>query len=259
MGGRGSKSGLIPRGRNASLTSLLQQIEDNKNLKGANWMYQGDYTDDNNKALVRYQTEADDDIARFLAGTDQKIDLTDKAYADKYPYYDIPLNKLLLRLGVGKGATVLNDAEFDAYIQQSGQQVVYRGWSGEAAVERFCNTVHNHVGNGRYGDGYYFSPDVSVAQDYARMSRTGQGVVTRMALSPNARVIDYNTLKNMIAQVSPKLQGALYHTGHGGSGRTYGANIGEAQFALKLGYNVIDTGTGYVYGITNDAFVINRN
>lgn len=50
MGGRGSVSGLAPSGRNISLKGLMQQISNNQSTNGPQWMYQGDYTDDNNPA-----------------------------------------------------------------------------------------------------------------------------------------------------------------------------------------------------------------
>lgn len=256
MGGRGGSSGITsggPSGRGGSLNSLLQQLGSNQSTNGPSWMYQGDYTDDNNPALVQYQQKEDDKTANFLAGTNKNIDPNDPAYADGYTYHDIPLNKLLLRLGVGKGATVLSDSDFDKYVQQSGQQVMYRGWSNKGAADRFVNTTHNHVGNGRYGDGYYFTPDQGTAKVYS-----GDGTVTRMALSPKARVISYTDLQSKMMQASSKLQSSLRKAGTGGSGRTYGANVGEAQFALKLGYNVIDVGGGYLYGVTNDAFVVSK-
>ncbi len=254
MGGRGSASGLAPSGRNISLKGLIQQINNNQSTNGPQWMYQGDYTDDNNPALIQYQQKDDDKTANFLAGTDKNVDLNSSAYADGYGYHDIPLNKLLLRLGVGKGATVLSDADFNKYVQQSGQTVMYRGWSNKGSADRFVNAQNNHVGNGRYGDGYYFTPDKHVANMYS-----GNGTVTKMALSPKARVISYQDLLSKMSQASGKLQRSLYKAGTGGSGRTYGSNRGEAQYALKLGYNVIDVGGGYLYGITNDAFVVSKN
>lgn len=254
MGGRGGSSGFSGgTGRGGSLNGLLQQLNQNQTINGPQWMHQGNYTDENNPALIQYQQKEDDKTANFLAGTNNKINLNDPAYDDGYVYHDIPLNKLLLRLGVGKGATVLSDSDFDKYVQQSGQQVMYRGWSNKSAADRFVNTTHNHVGNGRYGDGYYFTPDKGTAKVYS-----GDGTVTKIALSPKARVISYRDLVSKMSQSSSKLQNALAKTGTGGSGRTYGSNKGEAQFALKLGYNVIDVGSGYLYGITNDAFVVSK-
>lgn len=256
MGGRGSSSGLSAGGAGAggpSIGNLLSQIAQMQSQNGANWMYQSGYDDNGNPDLIKYQGQEDDKTANFLASTDKTVDFAN--YADGYGYHDLPLNRLLLRLNVNKGPQVLSDADFNSYVQQSGQQVVYRGWSGTAAVDRFMNATHNHVGNGRYGDGYYFSPNLSTARSY---SGGGKGSITKMALSPSARVIRYSDLQRAMSQMSAKLGRALHKAGTKGSGRTYGSNMGEAQAALKLGYNVIDVGGGYLVGITGDAFVVSK-
>lgn len=251
MGGRGSGSGMssIP------LASLIQAYDNAAAAGGANWQRNGDYTDNNNPDLVKYQGQEDDKTASFLHGTDQKTDFAD--YDDGYQFHDIPLNKLLLRLGIKGKPTTLSDKDFDAYVQQTGQQVYYRGWSGKEAAERMMDAEYNHVGNGRYGDGYYFTPDRSVAQSFAWNVR-GSGVVTRMALSPTARVISLSELRQKMASMSTKLQSSMRYAGTGGSGRTFSPNMGESQAALKLGYNVIDTGSGYLHAVTRDAFIVSR-
>lgn len=250
MGGRGASSGLSRR--TATVSRLLQTIQNNQAQSGPNWQQQGDYDNGGNPALIKYQGQDDDKTANFLASTERNVNLNDPQYADGYVYYDLPLNKLLLRLGVNGGPKMLSEADFNAYVRQSGQQVVYRGWSGQLAADRFSNAPHNHVGNGRYGEGYYYTPDLRTAKTY------GNGVVTKMALSPTARVISYSQLQSKMAQMSPKLQSALRHTGTGGSGRTYAPNAGESQAALKLGYNVIDVGGGYYVAVTGDALVVSR-
>lgn len=253
LGKRGASSGIVPTGR--GLAGLLQQHQANVQAQGVNYQNTGDYTDNNNPNLLKYQQQTDDKTANFLAGTDRNVDLNDPQYADGYTYHDLPLNKLLLRLGITGGPQVLSESDFNSYVQQTGATVVYRGWSGSAAVDRFMNATHNHVGNGIAGDGYYFSPNLSTAQRYAGY---GSGNITKMALSPSARVISWTDLQNKMAGASSKLQGALRKAGTRGSGRTYGSNSGEAQMALKLGYNAIDMGGGYYVGITADAFVVSR-
>lgn len=245
--GRGGKRGASSTGG----TSLSDLIAAKKAAPdGTN--DPGDYTDGGNPALIKFQGQEDDKTANFLASTDRDVDLNDPQYADGFTYYNIPLNKTLLRLGINKGPTVLSDTDFDTYVQQTGAKVFYRGWSGDAAVDRFTQATHNHVGNGVYGDGYYFTPDLQTAKSYAGSG----GVVTKLALSPDARVVNYNSVIASMQQMSPKLQSALDKTGRGGSGRTYGTNNGESQAALKAGYNVVDMGSGYLYGVTADAFVV---
>jgi len=250
MGGRGGKSGLSAGGGYGGFGSLQNLI--NAANGGVGWAVntdpnqRGDYDDNGNPALVKYQGQEDVKTARFLASTDRTVDLNDPQYADGYAYHDLPLNRLLLRLGVTGGPTVLSDADFNSYVQQTGAQVVYRGWSGKAAVDRFMNATHNHVGNGVMGDGYYFSPDISTAISYSGSGARGHGEITKMALSPSARSIDLGTLRTMMMRADPTLQRSLAKAGSMGSGRTYGSNSGEMQYALKMGYNVIVSGGFHV-------------
>ena len=78
-----------------------------------------------------------------------------------------------------------------------------------------------------------------------------------MALSPSARAIDLGTLRTMMYRAEPTLQRSLAKAGTMGSGRTYGSNSGEMQYALKMGYNVIVSGN-YVVGGTADAFIVSK-
>lgn len=260
MGGRGSKSGLSAGGGYGGFGSLQNLIQAASSGVAFAVNYdpnqRGDYDDNGNPALVKYQGQDDDKTANFLAGTDRSVDLNDPQYADGYAYHDLPLNRLLLRLGVVGQPTVLSDSDFNSYVRQTGADVVYRGWSSAAAVDRFMNATHNHVGNGIMGDGYYFSPDKSTAVTYSGHG-AGHGEITKMALSPTARAIDLGTLRNMMASASPKLQRSLAKAGSMGSGRTYGSNSGEMQYALKMGYNVIVSGNFVVSG-TADAFIVSK-
>jgi hypothetical protein len=259
MGGRGGKSGLSTGGGYGGYGSLQGLI--NAVGSGLDLYYdvntdptkRGDWDDNGNPQIVKYQGQEDDKTANFLASTDRNIDLNDPQYADGYEYYDVPLNKLLLRTGVVGQPIVLSDSDFRSLVAQTGAQVVYRGWSGKASADRFMNATHNHVGNGIFGDGYYFSPDRYVADQYAGSS----GVVTKMILNPlKARAIDLTTLQTMMRSASPKLQSSLRMTGSGAN-RTYGNNDGEMQYALKMGYNVIVSGN-YVVGGTADAFIVSK-
>lgn len=269
MGGRGSSSGMTAGagagasggyGGHGSLQGLAQAIGNGMSLYydvNTDPNKRGAWNDDGNPQIIKYQGQDDDKTANFLASTDRTIDLSDPQYADGYDYHDIPLNRLLLRMGVNGRPIVLKDSDFNSLVSQTGAQVVYRGWSGASSVDRFMNATHNHVGNGIMGDGYYFSPDLSVAVTYARHGK-GHGEITKMILNPTkAKAIDLSTLRRMMNNASPRLQRSLQKAGGGGSGRTYGSNDGEMQFALKMGYNVIVSGN-YVVGGTADAFIVSR-
>lgn len=263
MGGRGSRSGLAAGGGFGgfgSLQGLISAVGSGVSLDydvNTDPTKRGSWNDDGNPQIVKYQGQEDDKTARFLASTDRTVDLNDPQYADGYDYHDLPLNRLLLRMGVVGRPIVLDDNDFQSLVQQTGAQVVYRGWSGKAAVDRFLNATHNHVGNGVMGDGYYFSPDKTVAISYS-MHGTGHGEITQMVLNPQkARAIDLGALQTMMRSASPTLQRSLDKAGTMGSGRTYGSNSGEMQYALKMGYNVIVSGN-YVVGGTADAFIVSK-
>lgn len=263
MGGNGAKSGLSAGGNFGgfgSLSGLIAAVGSGVSLDydvNTDPTKHGDWNDDGNPQVVKYQGQEDDKTANFLASTDRTVDLNDPQYADGYAYHDLPLNRLLLRMGVTGQPVVLEDKDFQALVQQTGAQVVYRGWSGKAAVDRFMNAKFNHVGNGVMGDGYYFSPDKGTAASYSTHG-LGHGEVTKMILNPlKAKAIELSTLRTMMRQASPKLQSALSKAGTKGSGRTYGSNSGEMQFAFKMGYNVVVSGD-YVVGGTADAFIVSK-
>lgn len=263
MGGRGGKSGLSAGGGFGgfgSLQGLISAVGGGMSLDydvNTDPNKRGDWNDDGNPQIVKYQGQDDDKTARFLASTDRTVDLNDPQYADGYDYHDLPLNRLLLRTGVVGQPIVLDDGDFQSLVQQTGAQVVYRGWSGKAAVDRFMNATHNHVGNGVMGDGYYFSPDRNVAASYATHG-FGRGEITQMVLNPmKAKAIELTTLQSMMRRASPTLQRSLNKAGTMGSGRTFGSNSGEMQYALKMGYNVIVSGD-YVVGGTADAFIVSK-
>ena len=213
----------------------------------------GDYNDSNNPALKKWQSQIDDKAASYLAKVDKTTDLKtiQQQTNDKWSFYDNPQQKLVAQLGLNKPATVLSESDFNKYVSQTGATVMYRGWSGQDAIDRFKSSPNSHIGNGINGDGYYFATDRSIARGYG-------GTGTKAALSPNARVISASAVQKAISQASPKFQKALAKAGSYGT-RTYGQNHGMAQMALKMGYNTIDAGWA-VIPLTRDAVVIsNKN
>lgn len=212
----------------------------------------GDYDGGGNPDLIKYQGQTDDKTANFLAKTDKTFDLNQfqQQTNDPYPFYSNPAQKLVASMGLNDKPTVLSESDFRKYVAQTGASVLYRGWSGQNAVDRFKNSPNSHIGNGINGDGYYFAPDRSTARNYG-------GTGTKAALSPQARVISVDKVNAAIAKASPKLQRSLRKAGGYGAGgtRTFGSNDGQAQMALKMGYNVIDAGWA-VIPLTRDAVVI---
>lgn len=211
----------------------------------------GDYTDDNNPELVKWQGQEEGKSARYLSKIDNNTDLAQiqQNTGDKWSFYDNPFQKMVLNMGLNKSATALSEADFQKYVQQSGATVLYRGWSGQDSADRFNNSPNSHTGNGINGDGYYFATDKSTARSYG-------GFGMKAALSPNARVVSVNAVNAEIARQGTNFQKSLQYAGSKGT-RTYGSNIGQAQMALKMGFNVIDAGWA-VIPLTRDALVVSR-
>ena len=257
FGGRGASSS-VGRG-GGSLGALLKNNGGNlannpssqygSSLQLTADQMKGDYTDNGNPELVKWQGQTDDKSANYLAKVDKTTDLSQiqQATGDKWAFYDNPQQKLVESMNLNGSATVLSESDFNKYVQQTGATVLYRGWSGQDAVDRFKNSPNSHIGNGINGDGYYFSADRSTAQGYGA---TGM----KAALSPSARVVSLAEVNKAISNASPKLRSSLSKAGSKGT-RTYGANDGQAQMALKMGFNTIDAGWA-VIPLTRDAVVI---
>ena len=256
MGGRGAS------GARTSRTTLLNKLygdvtrttpTGNYALQG---VYQSGYDAEGNEQVKKWQGQDDDKSASFLSKV-SKLDTSN--YDDGYVYYDGEFQQFSLALGLDTRPTVLSDSEFESLVKQNGLQRLYRGESGDAAVDRFMNAEHSHTGIGTYGDGYYFSESASTANAYASSKGGINGRVVKMALAPTARVISYSDLQSRMAQNSSKFRKALDHAGQDNRGGSGYFNNGEAQMALKMGYNVVTMGNGYHYALTRDAFIVSDN
>lgn len=255
-GGRGASSrktlkGVMSAysGAGGNPSAQVKSSQWNSKLQLQPFQTVGDYDGDGNPQLIKWQSQTDDKSARYLAKVDKETDLSQyqSQTNDPYAFYDNPYQKMVAQMGLNKPATVMSASDFDKYVQQTGSTVIYRGWSGQNAVDRFKDSPNSHVGNGINGDGYYWATDSSTARKYG-------GTGTRGALSPDARVISLDEVNRAIANASPQLRKSLSKAGSGGT-RTYGANAGQAQMALKMGYNTIDAGWA-VIPLTRDAVVI---
>jgi len=259
MGGRGASSGASKSGGTiAALNSGYQNGPPQKDPgTGLQGVYAPGFDNNGNEQLLKWQGQDDDKSARFLAKVHNSVDLNDPQYADGYNYYEGDYQKFSLAMGMNDKPTVLSEAAFDKLVQQNNLQVLYRGEGGQAQADRFMYAENSHTGIGTYGDGFYFSEDKWVANNYARSKGGSAGVVEKMALSPSARIITYNQLMAKMYNSSSDLHAALNKQGK--SARAGGAqylNEGEAQYALKLGYNVVTMGSGYHYACDRSAFIV---
>ena len=259
MGGRGSSSG----GGGGGHAALKQYDrlgggggtvkgtpgQQNSKINLAPFQTKGDYTDNNNPALVKFQNQTDDKTARFLAKTYNERDFNkvQQQTNDKWTFHDNPMQATVLAMDLNKPTTVMSEADFNNYVQKTNSTVLYRGWSKQDAVDRFNHSPNSHIGNGINGDGYYFAPDKATAQGYGKVGM-------KAALSPNARVVSLDTVNAEIAKHNTTMQLSLRKAGSVGP-RTFNSNRGQAQMALKMGYNTIDAGWA-VIPLTRDAVVV---
>lgn len=263
MGGRGSKSGLSAGGGYGGFGSLqglinaMQQSQAASTGQGQGSGYNSfnagegnstpDYTDDNNPALLRWQGQTDDaKVAAYLAKLGKAA--TPGQDAEGIAYHQSPFQNMVIDQNLNTPVFAkLSASDFAQYCQQNGLTPIYRGWSGAASRSRFEDAAASHVGAGMYGEGYYFGSQAT-ASGYGSVQTVG-------ALSPKARVVDLDVVRKAISSQSSRTQSAFTHSGRTNS--NFSNNHGEAQMALKMGYNVIRTDWSYVV-LTRDALVIKK-
>lgn len=269
MGGRGARSGAGGGsggnpGRFAGYRTLGALVEARNNAaqqvnppSGQGINNPNPYTAGGNPQLLKYQGQDDDKTARFLAKVARETDYAD--YDDgQYGFYDNSYQKLILKLGVASQPREVSDAVFNQYVKQTGSDVFYRGFSSSDSADRLTAAKYFHTGTGLYGDDLYFTNNKTTASRYG--IGTGKGAIRKMTLSPDAHVIDYNTLRASMGNASSNLQSSMRAAGSRGS-RSYGGNSGEAQWALKNGYNVVRVSYGsdsYYYALTGDALIVSK-
>lgn len=264
MGGRGSKSGLSAGGGYGGFGSLqglinaMQQSQAASTGQGQGNGYNSfnagegnstpDYTDDNNPALLKWQNQTDDrKVAAYLAKLGKAA--TPGQDAEGIPYHQSPFQNMVIDQNLNSPVFAkLSASDFAQYCQQNNLTPIYRGWTGGVSSrDRFEDASASHVGAGMYGEGYYFG-DKTTANSYGSIQTVG-------ALSPKARVVDLDKVRQAISNQSSRTQAAFSHSGRTNSG--FANNQGEAQMALKMGYNVIRTDWSYVV-LTRDALVIKK-
>ena len=250
---RGGRRGASNYGGHGSLTGLISAMQQSQasstGYVGGFHAGEGnntpDYNNYGNPATVKYQSQTDPaKTGRYLARLGKQA--TPAQDAEGYGYYQSAFQNMVIDQNLNAPVYAkLGRNEFAKYCQQNGLEPIYRGWSGDASKARFENAAASHTGAGMYGEGFYFG-DKQTASNYG-------STMTQAALSPMARVVDLSTVRDAIAKSGYSTQ--LAYSGKTSSG--FGNNQGEAQMALKMGYNVIRTGWSYVV-LTRDAVVIRK-
>lgn len=90
---------------------------------------------------------------------------------------------------------VVSRDDFDAYVQESGMPVIYRGvkdiegMTGEnMQFQMMYDTQKPYYGDGIFGDGLYFSDRQSTAESYA-----GRAEISKCTVRSDAKFIDFDS------------------------------------------------------------------
>ena len=276
MGGRGASSGAsgggggIVAGLNANKNQAGYQNGSWNTLQG---VHMPGWDDNANPAIQKWQGQTDDKAARFLAKNHNDYqfvpDPNDPSgrsggYIDPktgeaidtsgFNFYQGDFQRFSLATGMNSKPMVVDEKTFDAIQQQTGAQVLYRGEASQSQCDRFMNADYSHTGVGSFGDGYYFSQEAWVANDYADDKGGRNGRVMKMMLMPSARITNYNSVNSAIAGTSANLKSALLKQGN--SAMSAYNNEGQAQMAIKQGYNVVTVSSDYHYAVDRGCFIV---
>ncbi len=148
--------------------------------------------------------------------------------------------------------TVMDDADFDRYVEENGLTTLYRGMrdGSHNAVDMHANFLYDdkyYVGEGIFGDGMYFSDNEYTGQRYSNNNLKG-GAVIKVALKSGARVI-----------TSDDAYMALSHNEHKDSINDMAYRDGTVSaLAMSNGYDAISVDKGdetYYVVLNRDAVV----
>jgi hypothetical protein len=167
-----------------------------------------------------------------FAAANNKIAESDKALSQtikKYGYNDKPS---------------VSDQEFNK-LKDDGAVVVYRGFSRdviggkspEDMAEQFRDGDEQFVGFGYYGNGTYTSTKLGTAESYGKQwddtLSPGKGLVTEMAIRPEAKFIDEEDMENLLYNMGEQKQIDYYTEGF-----TF-LDKDPSALAIHLGYDGI--------------------
>ena len=161
FGGHGSLQGLI---------AAMQAAQQNRSGGGGGFhdgegSGVGDYNNNGNPATVKWQNQTDDaKTSRYLAKLGKQQ--TPAQDAEGYSYHQSSFQNMVIDQNLNAPVYAkLSKADFAKYCRQNNLTPIYRGWSGQASMDRFENAAASHTGAGMYGEGYYFG-------DKSRISRS---------------------------------------------------------------------------------------
>lgn len=166
---------------------------------------------------------------------------------------DIVLHEMLKEQGFDGKALLVSETEMDILVK-AGWSESFRGVTEKKFTDQFRNG-DLYAGFGIYGNGTYVAyggkKAMTTALDYA----TADGSVMRMALNPNAKIIDFEDLEKMYNnEWAKKLNAKIKRSS--GSKRAellaeYNLNITKEKSGVILGYDAIRISSEEYYVILN--------
>ena len=189
--------------------------------------------------MERIQNMSDDEFDNYLNSLSNQYGYP--ALKGKGYYLRNGTQAVVADLGLNDKPTVVQKGQVNQIAKQNGTPVMYRGVTGNTKANMTSEDIAkqmmydplNRLGGGYYGDGFYFSNRKITAQSYA----VG-GTVVKATLSPNAKVIDYNTVATEVFNYKATHRNSNINFASLGRSSQWG-NVGESIMALRKGYNVI--------------------
>jgi len=227
MGGRGSSSIAAASG-NAGGTPLSMQMTANVQKP----------TTPSGHVLADLATMNDDELHDFLIGV-QKIETPDWLNTHH-------TQRMVYGLGMNDLPETVSHSEFQKLVA-NGATPIYRTvndttiggitWTGHDMLDQIQYGSETYLGDGRIGDGLYFSDSFSGSKLYGYYGSKSPTI--QAVLSPNARVISDTALRmkyDAFIKTHPRARRAL---GFAAKHSSRGWQNSYSQFALIMGYNVI--------------------
>ncbi|GEM_PF-5884665 len=235
MGGRGSSS--TSSARVAAPSPQAQAIDDSAPIST------GTHT------LAEIQAMTDSEFEAYLSSIDD-LDMPNFLAGNGF-------QRFVYDADVNSKPQVVDQATFDSM----GGQVLYRtvnsvydrrtdvNMRADQIAQQTMYASLSRVGDGVYGDGYYFADTRRASTAYG--STTGdvrRTAVMQAKIAPTARVVDYKTIRRQfnrsgIDMAVPRM--------------SYDSQL--SAYATHKGYNVIKVGNGYYNILDRSALVFSSN
>lgn len=108
---------------------------------------------------------------------------------------DAILGRIYEKQGFNAKPTLLSKEDFDKEIGRGKHIEVFRGVTEKAHADDFKTGDTHYPGKGIYGNGTYTSDQIDTANKYAN-ALNANGAVMRIGLRKDAKIIDYNELRD---------------------------------------------------------------